>query len=615
VTDAELPAEYPSDTILDSRRLTGPNLFSAHVGAVLEVAPSAATAARVEAWRRTVSELRTRLGWPTADVAARLRPDLAQLFVAAPLDGLLTATSLNEQAWGIAMDPRAQAASGGETDTHPDAGTDARFDAVVDALRAQWHEEHTRLGRAARLCERAHGEALQCLVDEEVVTVGCGTGALSWAIGTEPDVSAVPWQAVHDIPITLVTGSNGKTTTTRLLAAMWRCAGRCVGWSCSDGVMVAYESQVHALEHGDFTGPGGARRVLRDRRVQAAVLETARGGLLRRGLAVTRADVAVITNISADHFGEYGVASLADLTEAKALVARVLDGPRRTLVLNANDGQLVQLDVPERVRIAWFAVPTEDGEPSAGARARVHAGVSCTGAGALVQDGQLRVAIGGTWHAVGAIATFPCTLHGTARHNVENLAAAAVAASASGLPLAAIVETVQRFGREPGDNPGRLVHRAVGGVSLLLDYAHNPDGLTALCATAAALPATRRLLLLGQAGNREDDDLRALARASWGALAFDRVILKEMPEMLRGRTAGSVTTVLRETLLAAGASAACLEAAPSEFAGVEAALAWARPGDVLVLGIHAERERVLRLLDALEASAWRAGDALPLAAG
>jgi cyanophycin synthetase len=609
VTDPALSAEYPSDTILDSRRLTGPNLFSTHVGAVLEVAPSAVTAERVQRWRGLVAALRTRVGWPLADVAVRRRPALAQLFIAAPPDGLLTATAVNEQAWALAVALSAEAASD-DAPAFP-ADADARLEAVADALRTQWLEEHARFGRAALLNAAARAHGAQCLIDEEIVSIGTGVGAQRWAIGAEPDPAEVAWTAVHDIPIALVTGSNGKTTTTRLLAAMWRTAGRCVGWSCSDGVMVALDGAVHALEHGDFTGPGGARRVLRDTRVQAAVLETARGGLLRRGLAMTRADVAVITNIAADHFGEYGVSSLADLAEAKALVAQVLDGPIRTLVLNAHDAELVLLDVPEPVRVAWFAVPTANGEPTDAAVARVQAGVSVAGVGALVQHGQLRVAIGGTWHTVGLVTDFPCTLQGTARHNIENLTAAAAAAGASGVPLDAITKTLHHFGGAPDDNPGRLMQRELGGVSLLLDYAHNPEGIAALCATAAALSATRRLLLLGQAGNREDDELRALAHASWRALAFDRVILKEMPEMSRGREAGVVTALLRAALLEAGAPDGCIGVAPSEVAGVQAALAWARPGDVLVLGIHVERERVLQLLDVMAAQGWRAGEALP----
>ncbi len=613
---------FPSDTILDSRRLTGPNLFAAQPGAVLEVLPAAATPARVQAWQQAVHRLREQLAWPAHTIVTRIRAHSAQLFISAPLDGLLTATLLNELAWLMALAHAGESAE--------DARVAERIAALHRDLLAQEVEERDTLGRAALLCAQARVLGRQFLLDDELVTVGTGTGGVSWPVSATPAVSNVEWPAVHDVPIALVTGSNGKTTTTRLLAAMWRQTGQCVGWSCSDGVMVASGAQVHALEHGDFTGPGGARTVLRDRRVQVAVLETARGGLLRRGLAVTRADVAVITNISADHFGEYGVTSLRDLAQAKALVASVLDGPRRTLVLNALDAELVQLAVPDGVRVAWFAVATSSADGLSGdvddalasvtdvwtqALARVHAGVTASGVGAFVRGERLHLAVDGTWHDLGPVAGFPCTLNGSARHNVQNLAAAAVAAGAMGAPLLAIEQALQQFGNQPEDNPGRLTQHSVGGVSVLIDYAHNPDGMIALCATAAALPASRRLLLVGQAGNREDDEVRALAHASWSALAFDHVIIKEIPEMLRGRALGAVSALLHDSLLAAGAPAERLQFAPNEFDGVRDALTWSRPGDVLVLGIHAERERVLRLLEQLKECGWRAGDALPVDAG
>ncbi len=146
------------------------------------------------------------------------------------------------------------------------------------------------------------------------------------------------WGALADIPVALVTGSNGKTTTTRLLAAMLARAGYTPGYTSTDGVWCAG----HEVDHGDYSGPVGARLVLRDRRVTAAVLETARGGMLRRGLATHRAHVAIVTRVSADHMGEYGIHTLDDLGEAKLIVARALV-PGGRLVLNAEDDTLVRL--------------------------------------------------------------------------------------------------------------------------------------------------------------------------------------------------------------------------------------------------------------------------------
>ena len=145
----------------------------------------------------------------------------------------------------------------------------------------------------------------------------------------------MPWSEIHDVPTAIVTGSNGKTTTVRVLAACARAHGWPNAFCCTDGVFFDNEP----LVSGDYSGPEGARRVVRERRARAAIIETARGGILRRGLAVSRAQAAIVTNVSADHFGEYGIDDLAGLADVKLTVAGVLV-PDGLLVLNADDGQL-----------------------------------------------------------------------------------------------------------------------------------------------------------------------------------------------------------------------------------------------------------------------------------
>lgn len=551
----EAPA-YPSPDILDSRRLFGANLFHRHPGAVLEVEPAAATDERLAAWCGQAQRLATALGWAAVETVTRVRPGSAQCFLTAPAEGLMTATLVAEQAWVLS------GAGGGDARA-------ADMVALLDSLRASLRDE----------------------------------GPESAALARPPRT---------DLPITLVTGSNGKTTTTRLVAAMWRAAGRHTGWCCSDGVFVGADDSdaapMDTLATGDYTGPAGARLVLDDPRVEAAVLETARGGMLRRGLAMPRADVAVITNISADHFGEYGVASLDDLAEVKGIVSRVLDGPVRTLVLNAGDPTLVawahgsgaaHLRACD-VRAAWWAVPgagataPDEAELALVESSRAHGAIA-----AVVSDGMLRVALpGAQWLPLVDVAEVPLTFGGRARHNVANLVAATVAALAGGVPMDAVRAVLRHFGERSDDNPGRLMVRRAGGVTVFMDYAHNPDGVRVLCETAAAVPATRRLLLIGQAGNRDDAQLRALAESAWRVTPFDRVILKEMADMRRGRAEGEIPARLREGFLAAGAAPDAMSVAPSEVEGVREALAWARAGDVLVLGTHVARNEVVALVDA-----------------
>ncbi len=174
------------------------------------------------------------------------------------------------------------------------------------------------------------------MLDDQILTLGAGAGGRDFPLDALPAPAGVPWAQIHDVPTAVVTGSNGKTTTVRLLAACARAHGWPNAYCCTDGVF--FENEVQA--GGDYSGPEGARRVLRERRARAAIIETARGGILRRGLAVSRAQTAIVTNVSADHFGEYGIDDLAGLADVKLTVAGVLV-PEGLLVLNADDAQLV----------------------------------------------------------------------------------------------------------------------------------------------------------------------------------------------------------------------------------------------------------------------------------
>jgi UDP-N-acetylmuramyl tripeptide synthase len=310
----------------------------------------------------------------------------------------------------------------------------------------------------------------------------------------------------------------------------------------------------------------------------------------------------VITNISMDHFGEYGVHSLRDLAEVKGVVTRVV-GEDGFVVLNADDPELVALAPSIGARIVWFSA-----DPS---HSLVQAGVSAWGDGAVLNDGHLLVAHDGIWTDVGRIEEMPITLRGAARHNIANVLGAALVASCAGASPVAVSRALQRFGLDATDNAGRLQRYVLGGVHVVTDYAHNPGGIRVLAETAASFPANRRLLLLGQAGDRDDAQLVALAQAAWGSARYDRVILKEMPEMLRGRGPGDVTGVLRRALLDAGAAAEQLAEAPSELAAVRAALQWAQPGDLLVLPAHTQRTAVGALLQGLVRQGWKPGEPLP----
>ncbi len=435
------------------------------------------------------------------------------------------------------------------------------------------------------LLDAAATRGLPHVLDETELTLGAGAGGREFSLSALPDVAGVRWEELRDIPTALVTGSNGKTTTVRLLAACARAHGWRAGYNCTDGVFLDDE----ALATGDYSGPAGARMVMRERRTQAAILETARGGILRRGIAVSRADAAVITNVSSDHFGEYGIDDLAGLAEVKLAVAAVVDRSG-LLVLNADDSQLraqahgLARRFGRSPPLGWFAASPDQrtlGEY------RLHGASTCG-----VREGRLYVSHGGAEHDLGLISAMPLSMGGIAVYNVANMAGAALAAAALGIPPSTIAGVLARFGASRGDNPGRMMRFDAHGVKVLIDYAHNPDGLRGFLEVADHLRGgTGRLgLLLGHAGNRKDADIEALARAA-AEFRPDLVVVKENEAQLRGRAPGEVPRIIRAELRRLGLPDSALPMETSEIEAARRALDWARPGDVLALPVHSSSAR------------------------
>ena len=331
--------------------------------------------------------------------------------------------------------------------------------------------------------------------------------------------------------------------------------------------------------------------------MQAAVLETARGGILRRGLAVRHAHAAIVTNISPDHFGEYGVHDLSGLADAKLVVARAIAGDG-VLVLNADDPLLVAKAAGLGCPLAWFALDHDNPQLSAHRR---RGGATCG-----VSDGVLLLHARGATRELGPVAAMPLTMAGSARYNVANIAGAALLASSLGISQAVIAAVLARFGASRLDNPGRLERWLIADVTVLLDYAHNPEGLAGLLAVAQGLrmQAGRRMgLLLGQAGNRDDAAIRDLARAAAPARP-DLVVLKDLEGYMRGRATGEVPKLLHSELTLQGLDPASLRTILDEVEAAQAILAWARPGDVVVLPVHnlAARSQLVSWLDAQQAA-------------
>lgn len=574
----------------DSRRLTGPNVYFPVCGAVLEALAQEDVTTRLAVWREKVSQACTALQWPTPDFHHKIHCKGATLAFTAPLDQLYTATEINEWAWLVACQSSENFAPGFLDCTNTDK--------ALQTLRklAAAESEPTLMA----FIREAEQKQWPVLLDEDYLSIGFGAQAQIWPRQEVPGIDVLRHGQPKHLPIAMLTGSNGKTTSVRLLSAMCRASGLATGHSCTDGLFFNGE----LVEADDYSGPAGARATLRHPKVQAAILETARGGLLRRGLACQSADVALVTNISEDHFGEYGVFSLDDLAQVKLSIAM---GLRQggTLVLNAADPMLVKHAEGKTDQLAWFAGDWLDGPFSLAIR---QGQAVCA-----ARDGQLCLIANGVQHDLGAIVNMPLSYQGLAHYNIENMAGASLAAFLMGITPEIISNTLHRFGVNRQDNPGRLQSWQFADMHVLLDYAHNPEGMQGFLSIAKAFSQSGRLaVLLGQAGNREDADIRKLAD-SVAAFQPNLVVLKDMVGYERGREPGEVPAILHERLLHAGLPADHLRICLDEVAAVRSILQWAQDGDALALPVHGLNERVAvqALLDAMQEQGWRPGQTLP----
>ncbi|QZY27617.1 Mur ligase family protein [Nocardioides coralli] len=387
-----------------------------------------------------------------------------------------------------------------------------------------------------------------------------------------------PRTITPQVPVVAVTGTNGKTTTSRLVAHIARTDGRVVGWSSTDGIYVDGE----LVEAGDYSGPSGAGRVLAHPEVQLAVTETARGGILLRGIGVSRNDVSVVTNVSADHLGLHGIDTLDQLAEVKGVVPRITrrDG---WAVLNAEDPRVLGMRSSIRARPWVFSR-----DPDAPA---IRETLAAGGRATTVIDGWIAVLEpGADPDPLVELADVPMTLAGLSRFNVENALAAASAALGVGIPRDQVVAGLRSFRTDAEHNPGRMNVFSLGAVTVVVDLAHNEAGLEALLEVMAGVrrPGSRLLLGLGAVGDRQDELIERLGEI--GAMGSDIVAIGHKQHYLRGRTTEEL-----EALLRAGAERVGVADVPAHATEVEALaalVAQAEAGDVVGLMCHAEREAV-----------------------
>ncbi|HEY7422958.1 MAG TPA: Mur ligase family protein [Gemmataceae bacterium] len=372
------------------------------------------------------------------------------------------------------------------------------------------------------------------------------------------------------IPITAITGVNGKTTTTRLIAHILSYTKNCIGMTCTEGIYIDGQR----AEVGDCSGPLSARAILSDPRVEAAVLETARGGILRAGLGFDRCDVAVVTNIAeGDHLGIADIDTVEQLARVKRTIVEVV-APDGYAILKADDPLVAEMAAYCPGTVVFFARdgqhPVVVGHRNRGGRA------------AFTRDHRVILAEGSQEIPLMSLENVPLTHGGHVGFQVENALASAAAAWVLGVPCEVILAGLESFVADFEHTPARFNLFDFNGATVVLDYGHNTSSLASLIETFEPLPHKFRSAVYSAAGDRRNTDM--IRQGELLGDAFDRVILFEEENCIRGRPHGEINAIFRQGL-AGRRRVKHVEEVQGAIAALEHALASARPGELLLIQV------------------------------
>lgn len=388
------------------------------------------------------------------------------------------------------------------------------------------------------------------------------------------------------IPVIAVTGTNGKSTTVRMIDHILRGCGWTVGMTTTSGVYVGGRR----IKKADASGPRSARMVLNDPTVEVAVLETARGGILREGLAFDRADVGIVLNLAEDHLGLKGIDTIEDLAKVKSVVVEQVSR-RGVSILNADDPYTLRMAKHAKGRLGYISLRGGAELPPMLQKHLAQDGLAAV-LEPSVYGGQLVIHDGATRVEVTQAADIPASLAGAARFNLQNALAATLACYVQGVPVDKIAAGLGSFESSFEQNPGRLNITQAPGFTTIVDYAHNPAALQALGEVLSKMRANhdRVIGVVSIPGDRRDEDIAAMGRLA--AEYFDEIIFRERPDG-RGRAPGGVLTLLSDAAISHGLAADRVRRILDEEVAVQTALQLARREDLVVL-LPTEVEQVWR---------------------
>ncbi|MBX2846416.1 MAG: cyanophycin synthetase [Saprospiraceae bacterium] len=368
------------------------------------------------------------------------------------------------------------------------------------------------------------------------------------------------------IPIIAVTGTNGKTTTTRLIAHIFKMIGKKVGYTTSDGVYI----QNHLLMQGDCTGPTSAEFVLRDPTVNMAVLECARGGLLRAGLGFSNCDIGIVTNVAADHLGLKGIHTLEQLARVKGVIPETVL-PDGTAILNADDDLVFEMRKNVDCNVALFSMDEDN--------PRIKRHMERGGLSAIYENGYVTICRGPWKVRVEKAVNIPLTFGGKATFMIQNVLPAILTAHIRGVKLEDLKTALQTFIPSPGQTPGRMNMFNFKNFDVLVDYAHNPAGLRALQKFVDNVDASVKVGIIAGVGDRRDQDTVEVGTIA--AEMFDEIIIRQ-DKNLRGRTEDELIALMQEGIKQTDPNKK-VTVIPNEEAAISHAIKNAQDGALIVM--------------------------------
>jgi len=557
-------------TLESSRRVTGPGLLWEKPGAILDVFTSYFDKQEVvDCWTVEIQKVLDAINWKNSHIKTRIFDTGVNLAISASIDLLYSAVFVIETSWHLTASKLLEQSSDD-------------FDALIsDLLKVISMEQNPPILELQNAAEKKN---IDVLWDDDFVSLGHGTGSQKWGINEIPNVDEVNWDNLHNVPVAMITGTNGKSTSVRLSTAIAEAAGMVSGSTSTDFVKLGDD----VLDYGDYSGPGGARMLLRDKRLEIAFLEVARGGILRRGLPLRQASAALVTNIAADHLGEYGINTVEYLADAKFAVARALsdDG---ILVLNADDKLVANNGLSSQNTICWFSLSDNNEHIIT---ARYSGGLCC-----WLDNGKLHYFDGNEITLTINVSDIPIAMGGAAKFNIQNAMGALCLAKAMGISNEAILKGLTSFSSTPDDNPGRCNEFKIKGARVFVDFAHNPHSINAIADMLDNIPSNKKYLLIGQAGDRSDQDIMDLTD---GALKFnpDVVATMDMEDYLRGREFGETAAIIKNQCLKHGIVEDNIPHFSTPSKGAQYIIDQLEEGDLVLLLALAERDKIFDMLRA-----------------